>query len=109
MIIGLFGSETAEKTMLYMANYERGYALEIANTFEISVSQIQRQLEKFEREGVFVSQLIGKTRVYQWNPRYFFKEELLKLLKKALTTLPQELVQKYYRKRTRPRRKGKPL
>jgi len=69
--------------------------------------QIQRQLERFEREGVLVSQLIGKTRLYPFNPRYFFKAELSQLLDKALKNLPESKREKYFTQRTRPRRKGK--
>lgn len=109
LLAGLFGNEAAEKVLLYLKNYGSGYPLGIAKTFETPVSQIQRQLERFEREGVLVSRLIGKTREYQWNPRYLFRDELELLLAKALENLPKEYLAKYFRERTRPRRKGKPL
>jgi hypothetical protein len=109
LLSGLLGSETAEKVLLYMENYGAGYPRGIAVNFDLPVSQVQRQLERFEREGVLVSRLIGKTREYQWNPRYLFREDLSTLLKKALSNLPDEYQQKYFRNRTRPRRKGKPL
>jgi len=54
-----------------------------------------------------VSQLIGKTRLYPFNPRYFFKAELSQLLDKALKNLPESKREKYFTQRTRPRRKGK--
>jgi hypothetical protein len=85
--------------------YPRG----IATTFELPVSQVQRQLEKFEREGIFASRLIGRTREYQWNPRYLFMSELGALLEKALQCLPADFRKKYLRQRTRPRRSGKVL
>ncbi len=109
LLAGIFGNETAEKALLYIQNYAVGYARAMALTFELPVSQIQRQLERFEREGVLVSQLVGKTRLYQFNPRYFFKVELSQLLEKALRNLPQAKREKYFVERTRPRRKGKPL
>ncbi len=109
LLSGLFGNETAEKVLLFMKNYGSGYPRGIAVSFEIPVSQVQRQLERFERDGVLVSKLIGKTRQYQWNPRYLFRTELDALLEKALTNLPVEYQIKYFRARTRPRRKGKPL
>lgn len=110
MIIGeLFGNETAEKVLLYLENYGSGYGLAISKTYECAVSQVQRQLERFEREGVLVSRLIGKTRLYEWNPRYLFVGELRALLAKALKSLPTEITERYFRNRQRPRRKGKPL
>lgn len=109
LLSGLLGSDTAEKVLLYMKSYGAGYPRGIAMTFELPVSQVQRQLERFEREGILVSRLIGRTREYQWNPRYLFIEELDGLLGKALANLPETFISKYFRKRTRPRRQGKPL
>lgn len=109
MFIGILGSESAEKVLLYIANYGEGHAKGISENFNISLSQAQRQLNKFEREGVLVSRMVGRTRVFQFNPRYALKKELLILLNKTLTILPKQITQKYFRKRTRPRRTGKPL
>ncbi len=109
IINGLVGSESAEKVLLFLANYKKGYAKWIADTFEVPVSQIQKQLQKFEAEGILVSTLEGKTRVFLWNPRYLLKDELIVLLNKALKALPLEIQQKYFRQRMRPRRSGKPL
>src|SRR3954468_3045685 len=109
LLAGLLGNETAEKVLLYLKNYGAGYPRAIALIFEIPVSQVQRQLERFEREGILVSRLIGRTREYEWNPRYLFLEELGQLLEKALRALPDSTSRRYFRKRSRPRRQGKPL
>lgn len=109
MYIGIMGSEAAEKVLLYIANYGDGYAKAISEVFGLSLSQVQRQLNKFEREGLLVSQVVGKTRLFKFNPRYALKKELLVLLNKALSILPKEVTQKYFRKRKRPRRAGKPI
>jgi hypothetical protein len=69
----------------------------------------QRQLEKFEAAGILVSQLKGRTRIYRWDPRYPFRRELLALLQKAFDFMPKKELDQFYTKRTRPRRKGKPL
>jgi hypothetical protein len=109
LLAGLFGTDTAEKVLLYLKNYGSGYPRGIATTFDLPVSQIQRQLERFEREGIIASRMVGRTREYRWNPRYLFREELDALLGKALSNLPDEYLSKYFRARNRPRRKGKPL
>ncbi len=109
MIISeLFGNETAEKVLLYLESYGSGYGLAISKTFECAVSQVQRQLERFEREGLLVSRLVGKTRLYEWNPRYLLLGEVRALLSKALSRLPDEMSERYFRNRQRPRRGGKP-
>lgn len=109
LLSGLFGNETAEKVLLYIINYGSGYPRGISTIFELPVSQVQRQLERFEREGVLSSRLIGRTRLYELNPRFLFKSELEEILRKALKNLPKSILEKYFTKRQRPRRAGKPL
>jgi len=64
-----------------------------------------------EQGGVIVRQAQGKTQVYQFNPRYPFLDELKAFLKKAYSSLPDDLRNRLYEApvRRRPRRKGKPL
>jgi DNA-binding transcriptional ArsR family regulator len=110
MLEGVFGNATAEKVLLYMEQYEEGYAKAIADTFDdVSLSMVQRQLERFERAGLLVSLLKGRTRLFTWNPRYAFLKEIRALLRKALRSLPKSDRQRYFTVRRRPRRTGKPL
>jgi DNA-binding transcriptional ArsR family regulator len=108
MLEGLFGNATAEKVLLYLEQYEEGYAQGIANTFDgVSLSMVQRQLQRLERAGVVVSVLRGRTRLFRWNPRFVFLGELRQLLAKALRSLPAEERRRYFAQRRRPRRSGK--
>ena len=110
MLEGIFGNASAEKVLLYLEQYEEGYATAIARTFEgLSLNMAQRQLERMERAGALVSALKGKTRVYTWNPRYPFRREIRALLRKALDELPASDRKRYLTERRRPRRAGKPL
>lgn len=109
MIADLVSGKSSEAVLLYLTNYGEGYAHGIADTFNMRLSAIQRALKKFEDAGILVSRLKGRTRVFEWNPRYPLRKELLELLEKALQLLPREDIRKYYRQRTRPRRTGKPL
>lgn len=109
LLVGLFGNETAEKVLLYLENYGSGYARGIADTYGLAVSQVQQQFERLERDGILVSRMVGRTREYQFNPRYLFRKELSLLLDKALKSLPSEILERYFTQRTRPRKKGKPL
>ncbi len=109
MLKGVFGNATAERVLLYLEQYEEGYAKGIADNFEdLTISMVQRQLERFERGGLLVSGLKGRTRLFLWNPRYPFLRELRPLLRRALDVLPEEEKRLYFRKRRRPRRVGKP-
>jgi hypothetical protein len=84
MLEPLFGNKTAERVLLYLANYGQGYARDIALTFETTLSMVQKQLQKGEMAGILVSRLVGKTRVYELNPRYYFQKELLGAPEKGL-------------------------
>ena len=60
MLEGLVGNATAEKVLLFLEQYEEGYALEIAKQFDgLPVSMVQRQLQRLEAGGILVSQLRG--------------------------------------------------
>ena len=65
-------------------------------------------VKRLEDAGVIASRRVGRTRLYSMNPRYPFRRELMALVEKAFTFVPEEEKDRYYRKRTRPRRAGKP-
>jgi DNA-binding transcriptional ArsR family regulator len=108
MLEPLFGNRIVEKIMFSLLVYENGYIRGIANLFGIPVRGVVQQLKRLEDGGVVVSQIKGKIRLYQFNPRYPFLSELKCLLQRAIDVLPRSEIEKYYRMRTRPRRKGKP-
>ena len=109
MLEVLLGSSAAERVLMYLQNYEQGYGREIAATFGMAQSQVRKQLEKFESGGVLVSRLVGRTRLYQWNPRNPLVPAIRALLSAAIDSLPPADRQRYMRRRTRPRRSGKAL
>lgn len=106
----LFGGQAAAKVLLFLENYGEGYASWIAKTYEMPVSEVQKQLRKFEETGILVSRMVGTSRMYTWNPRDPALEGLRQLLKSTLDYgIPKNRIEKYYRQRRRPRRQGKPL
>ena len=106
---GLFGGAAAERSLLFLANYGEGYPREIARTFGLNLSSVQGQLDRFEAAGVLSSRLRGRTRLYVINPRYAFRQELSALLSRMLESASEQERERYFRARTRPRRRGKPL
>ena len=88
---------------------ESGYAREIARAFDTDVTPVKTQLEQMERDGMLVFERVGRTKVYQFNPRFAFVDEVQALGKKALSFLPQDLQEELLFNRRRPRRSGKPL
>ena len=108
MIEALVGNGTVEKVLFFLATYGDGYAKQMADIFRLRISGIQQQLRRLENGGVVVSRLVGRTRVYSFNPNCYFLAELRQLLEKAMVALPEKELAQYYRRRTRPRRTGKP-
>lgn len=109
MLETLLGNQTAERALLYIVNYGEGHTSGIAETFQLSKSQVQKQLIRLEMGGILVGRNIGNLRMFQINPRYPLKRELEALLEKTLSLLPENEVEKYFRQRRRPRRTGKEL
>ena len=105
-LIGLFGSESAYQVLMYLENYGSGYASEIARTYSISLNQVQNQLTKFEDLGLLVSRKEGTTRTYYFK-RSPVADALRVFLRSMLGLLPEPTMEKFYRKRMRPRRFGK--
>ncbi|OGS27601.1 MAG: hypothetical protein A2297_03575 [Elusimicrobia bacterium RIFOXYB2_FULL_48_7] len=108
MLESLFGNQVVEKILFYLLVYENGYIRGIAGAFNLPVTGVVQQLDRLENGGIIVSQKKGKIRLYTLNPRYPFIDELKALLARAKNALPEAELEKYYRMRTRPRRKGKP-
>lgn len=109
MLADLFGSQTTEKCLLFITAIGESYALEIANTFQISKTQVARTLLKLEQADILIGQDKGRTRVYTLNKTWFLSRELNALLQKALSNIPLDQQEKYFMKRMRPRKKNKAL
>jgi hypothetical protein len=110
MLESLFGGKNIEKILFFLLVNQSCYGGQLARTFQQALSPIQKALDRLENGGIIVSFLMGKTRIYQFNPRYPFLQELKSLLKKAYTFIPQDFKNNYYEPkiRKRPRKKGKP-
>ena len=105
-LIGLFGSESAYRVLMYLENYGKGYASEIARTFGIALNQAQNQLKKFEEIGLLISRIEGTTRMYYFK-RGPISDALQDFLRTMLELIPNSTVEEYFRQRSRPRRFAK--
>lgn len=103
----VFGSRSAAQVLLFLQAYGSGHALRIATTYSVSVSPIQRQLLRLERDGVLLSRMVGKARVFEFNMRNPTVRNLREFLEAELDLIPEEEAKTYYRQRQRPRRAEK--
>ena len=109
MLEAIVGNASAEKVLLFMTARKSGYAREIATSFNTEVTPIKNQLERMERDGMLIFENVGRTKVYKFNPRFPFVEEVIALGNKALGYLPKNLQEELIYNRRRPGREGKPL
>ncbi|MFH1387190.1 MAG: winged helix-turn-helix domain-containing protein [bacterium] len=109
MLKPILDSPVKERILFTVLTRKETYARDLVALFGGHLLSVQNQLKKLENGGVLVSQLRGRTRLYSFNPRYPFLDELKALLQKALSFLGKEERKEYYQPRLRPRRAGKPL
>ena len=109
MLEAILGSKNRERVLQFILAKGEGYAKEMADFYGTSLDPIQKQLEKLELGGVLVSRNVGRTRLFVFNPRYAFLNELKALLKKAREYYKAEEIERLTMARKRPRRAGKPL
>jgi len=70
---------------------ERCYGQQLSRIFKQALSPFQKALDRLETGGILISFLVGKTRCYQFNPRYSFLLELKGFLTKAYEFLPEKV------------------
>jgi predicted transcriptional regulator len=109
MLEVLFGSKNRERVLQYILARGEGYAKEIATFYGSSLDPVQKQLERLEDGGILVSKTVGRTRLFMFNPRYAFKDELIVLLEKARSFYSPQEQERLIMVRKRPRRTGKPI
>ncbi len=108
MLEPIFGSKNRERVLVFIQARDTGYAREIARFFDTDHFPIQKQLERLENGGVVVSKVVGRTVLYEFNPRYALLNELKAMLDKAISFYPEDLQERLLMNRRRPRRRGKP-
>ena len=111
MLEYLFSNKNVEKILMYLCLHGKANASQLSRAFKSALDPIQKALRRLEAGGLLVSFLEGKTRVFQWNPRHPFLEEIQALAQKAYRFLPSNIQETLYQstQRKRPRKTGKPL
>lgn len=107
MLDQILGSPTAMRAFLHLHHYGKTYASAVAKDFQIPVSQVQKQLERFEQAGILVSEKIGVTRIYRYNLKHFMARPFMELIKSFYDALPEEDKRKFLEVRRRSRKVGK--
>ena len=103
-----FGSATRTRVLLALELLGQSYPRELGRLLGTPLSVVQKALRSLERDAVVAARAIGRTRVYQLDPRYFAKSELRTFLARLLVA-DGDLKSRAASLRRRPRRTGKRL
>ena len=109
MLEVLLGSKTAALIFLHLYHYSESYPTAVAKDLDMGLGQVQRQFERFENAGILISKLVGRTRVYMFNPKSPFARKLKELVAMIYDSIPLGEREKLFAERRMPRRKGKPV
>ena len=105
----LFGNRTIERILLHLFHYGEIHARGVANDYKTSVAPFVLQFNRLENAGILVSRVVGRTRLYQFNPKSPITNPLKKIIEVIYENIDLEERQKIFHQRRRPRRKGKPV
>ncbi len=109
MLEGLFGNKTAEKILLHIFHYGESHGSAIAQDFGVSLNAVIQQLNRFENAGILVSKVVGRSRVYFFNPKSIFVKPVKEIIEIAYESIELREREKIFQTRRKPRRKGKPV
>jgi hypothetical protein len=103
-----FGGQNRTRVLLALRLLGDSYPRELARLLEVPLSNVQKAVRGLELDALIAGRPVGRTRLYQLNPRYFAADALFAYLSR-LTEPEVDLQQRVATVRRRPRRTGKPL
>jgi DNA-binding transcriptional ArsR family regulator len=103
-----FGSGTRTRVLLALSLLGESYPRELARLLRAPLSGVQKALQSLELDGLVAGRSVGRTRVFQLDPRYFARDALRQFLLR-LGEPETALRSQVATLRRRPRRTGKPL
>lgn len=106
---GIFGNKTASRVLIHLYHYNELHASAIAKDYNVALTPILNQLDRFEKVAILVSKLVGKSRVYSFNPKSPFVKGIKGLIEIYYNSLSLEEKESLFKTRRRPRDKGKPV
>src|SRR5438045_2433740 len=103
-----FGSSTRTRTLVALRLMGASYPRELSRLLGVALNAVQGALRSLEADGLVAGRAIGRTRLFELNPRFFAGAELRALVDK-LASVDRPLQNRIAELRRRPRRTGKPV
>lgn len=107
MLDKLFGNETLAMIFLNLFHYDEVYSSLIEKNTGTGSRAVLNQLNKMEEAGILVSREVGRTRLYQFNPKSPFIKPIKEIINITYSNMSIKLKEKMFKERMRPRAKGK--
>lgn len=104
----VFGTVLRTRVLSALALVGETFPSELSRLIDAKLFPVQRVLDALEREGLVASRKIGIERRITLNPQFFARAELQALLIR-LGEEDRQLQQALAKRRSRPRRRGKPI
>ena len=107
MLDKIFGNETIALIYLNLFHYGEIYSALIEKNTGVGSRAVLNQLSKMEEVGILVSRSVGRTRLYQFNPKSPFVKPIKEIIQITYLNMTLKLKEKMFKERMRPRAKGK--
>lgn len=104
----LFGSRRRTEVLVLIALIDESYPTEIARLLGAPLYSVQTIVDALDREGILATRMIGNVRRVSLDPRFYAYKELRSLVLRMAEAEP-ELMAAASRRRSRPRRMGRPI
>lgn len=103
-----FGSSTRTRVLAATCLLGATYPRELARILGTALNGVQGALRSLERDGLVAGRQVGRTRLFELNPRYFAAGEV-RALATRVAAVDRDLQDRVTALRRRPRRTAKPL
>lgn len=109
MLNKLFGNDTLALIFLNLYHYGEVYSALVEKNTGISSRPVLNQLNKMEEEGILISRVVGRSRLYQFNPKNPVIKPLKEIINITYSNMNIKMKEKMFKERLRPRAKGKDI
>jgi DNA-binding transcriptional ArsR family regulator len=108
LVIGAPFGKARTRVLAALSLLGESYPTELGRLLKKPLFSVQEALRGLERDGLVAGRSVGRTRVFQLDPRYFAARELGAYVAR-LAQADKDLLAAVSALRRRPRRTGKPL
>lgn len=96
MFEAIFGNKNVERVLLFLFVNGKCYGCQLQRQLNISLTPLQKALQRLEKGGIIHSYFEGKTKLYYFNHAFPLLNELELLLKKIYNLLPTSEKKTFY-------------